>query len=389
MNNMETYDLIVVGGGIAGLYCAMELSKTKKVLLLEAGDRLGGRIHTHEHPHYEIGAGRLHARDTHLLALLHRFHLPILPLPTRIDHINATDGYVPHVDLYIKHMIRKTTRTLNEDLRQLSFEDHCLAILGKEDTKRLQEARGYAGDFQMNAYDTIRMLRREERGGFYVVREGLGQLIEQMRQATKATVQLNHTVKEIRFHDTLYEVDGYKAKQLIVALPAKAIQAIPFFHQPLFHSVSTIPLIRIYAKYPSPVWFEGLPHMTTPFVSGHMIPMRDGLIMIAYTEKIEAFVRKGRPLPKKELKKKIKEELKHMFPFLSIPEPEWLEAYLWDTGYHAWKPGVHSGQVQKEMNHLSPGLFFCGEAFSTRQGWVEGALETAVSLVQTLKTPPR
>jgi monoamine oxidase len=106
--------------------------------------------------------------------------------------------------------------------------------------------------------------------------------------------------------------------------------------------------------------------------------------MIAYTEKIEPFVHKGRPLPKKELKKKIKEELKHMFPFLSIPDPEWLEAYLWDTGYHAWKPGVHSGLVQKEINHLSPGLFFCGEAFSTRQGWVEGALETAVRVVHQL-----
>lgn len=387
MNNMETYDLIVVGGGIAGLYCAMELSKTKKVLLLEAGDRLGGRIHTHEHPQYEIGAGRLHAKDTHLLALLKHFHLTILPLPSRIDHINATDGYVPHVDLYIKEMVRKATRTLNEERRHLSFEDHCLSILGKEDTQRLQEARGYAGDFQMNAYDTIRMLRREERGGFYVVREGLGQLVERMRQATKATIRLNHIVKDICFQDNLYEVDGYKAKQLVVALPVQAIlslQSTPLFYPPLFQSVSTIPLIRIYAKYPSPVWFEGLPHMTTSFVSGHMIPIRDGLIMIAYTEKIEPFVHKGRPLPKKELKKKIKEELKHMFPFLSIPDPEWVEAYLWDTGYHAWKPGVHSGLVQKEINHLSPGLFFCGEAFSTRQGWVEGALETAVRVVHHL-----
>jgi monoamine oxidase len=112
-----------------------------------------------------------------------------------------------------------------------------------------------------------------------------------------------------------------------------------------------------------------------------MIPIRDGIIMIAYTEKVEAFLRNGRVLPKKEIEKKIKEELKKMFPFLSIPDPEWMEAYLWDSGYHAWKKGVNSYQVQKEINQI-PGLFFCGETYSDRQGWIEGALETAVKVVR-------
>ncbi len=386
MNNVPMYDFIVIGGGVSGLYCAMELSKTHHVLLLEASGRLGGRIYTHQNPSYEIGAGRLHASHKYLLSLLKRFHLHTLPLAKRMDHINQKDGYVPHVDVYIEEMIQKTTKTLTEEMRQLTFEEHCLSILGKEDTDRLQQARGYAGDFKMNAHDTIRMLRREKKGGFFVVREGLGTLIDRMIKETNASIQLNHTVKEISCDQGTYHVDGYHAKKLIVALPAQALQVIPFLKAPVFNTVTTIPLIRIYAKYPSPVWFEGFPHMTTSFVSGHMIPIRDGVIMIAYTEKVETFVRNGKPLPKKEIQKMIKEELKTLFPFLSIPAPEWIEAYLWDVGYHAWKKGSDSSQIQKEINHLSPGLFFCGEAYSDIQGWVEGALDTAHKVVLHAKS---
>ena len=236
MNNMnETYDFIIIGGGIAGLYCAMNLSNTHKVLLLEANDRLGGRIHTHQNPQYEIGAGRLHASHRHLLSLLKRFHLNTYPLARRMDHINQTDGYVPHVDRYTEEMIGRVTKTLNEELRHKTFEEHALSILGKEDTARLREVRGYCGDFQMNAYDAVMMFRREKKGKFMVVKEGLSELIRRMANTTKAKVQLHHTVKHISY-DGVYHVDRYKANKLIVALPAQAIQSIPFFHEPLFRT---------------------------------------------------------------------------------------------------------------------------------------------------------
>jgi hypothetical protein len=39
-------EIAIVGGGIAGLYCALHLAKTRKVTLFESLDRLGGRIET-------------------------------------------------------------------------------------------------------------------------------------------------------------------------------------------------------------------------------------------------------------------------------------------------------------------------------------------------------
>jgi monoamine oxidase len=48
-------------------------------------------------------------------------------------------------------------------------------------------------------------------------------------------------------------------------------------------------------------------------------------------------------------------------------------------GWHFWKIGADSKQVMQRMQRPLPEepLYICGEAWSTQQGWVEGALETA------------
>ena len=40
------YDLIIVGGGIAGLYTAYRLQNNFRILLIEKNGYIGGRIHT-------------------------------------------------------------------------------------------------------------------------------------------------------------------------------------------------------------------------------------------------------------------------------------------------------------------------------------------------------
>ena len=61
------------------------------------------------------------------------------------------------------------------------------------------------------------------------------------------------------------------------------------------------------------------------------------------------------------------------------------------SGWHTWKQGVKSWEVMPAVRTPLPGtaLHIVGEAWSTDQGWVEGALQTVEALlVEDLKLAP-
>src|SRR5436853_4098363 len=63
-------DIVVVGGGIAGLYAAELLAKSgARVCLLEARDRLGGRLYTLREPGWPVvEIGRASCRERGYMA---------------------------------------------------------------------------------------------------------------------------------------------------------------------------------------------------------------------------------------------------------------------------------------------------------------------------------
>jgi monoamine oxidase len=76
-------DVLVIGGGIAGLAAARQLTSAGlHITLLEARDRLGGRIFTQYTPEYpvELGAEFVHGRPEEILGLAAEAAVPIVPV---------------------------------------------------------------------------------------------------------------------------------------------------------------------------------------------------------------------------------------------------------------------------------------------------------------------
>jgi monoamine oxidase len=76
-------DVLIVGGGAAGLAAAGQLTRAGlRITLLEARDRLGGRIFTQHHAGYpvELGAEFVHGRPKEIFGLAAAAAVPIVPV---------------------------------------------------------------------------------------------------------------------------------------------------------------------------------------------------------------------------------------------------------------------------------------------------------------------
>ena len=72
---------------------------------------------------------------------------------------------------------------------------------------------------------------------------------------------------------------------------------------------------------------------------------------------------------------------------VSIPTPYWAAFIDWSldrtvASYHFWRPGYRSWEVIPRVGNPMPGLYVTGEAFSTNQAWVEGALDNTEETLQ-------
>src|SRR5262252_3480383 len=94
---MTRADVVVIGGGAAGLAAARRLSQAgRKVIVLEARDRWGGRVHTVRPAAWpipvELGAEFIHGEAAETMTALQAAGLATERLPDR--HVWRHDGRV-------------------------------------------------------------------------------------------------------------------------------------------------------------------------------------------------------------------------------------------------------------------------------------------------------
>ena len=122
------YDIAVIGGGIAGLYCAYKLSKYKKVILFDERNYIGGRIYTHP-MQYEVGAARFNNNHKLLLELIDEFGLTSIPISKEMDYIKCSKkqnqklvNAHSELDKMLSYVLTNTKN--KSELRNITFYEH-------------------------------------------------------------------------------------------------------------------------------------------------------------------------------------------------------------------------------------------------------------------------
>ena len=149
--------------------------------------------------------------------------------------------------------------------------------------------------------------------------------------------------------------------------------------------------MRIYAVYPKnrdgKIWFDDIQSTITETHMRQVIPMdkEKGLIMACYCDDKHADVWLNYTLAgfAKDI---LNRNLKKLFPDKNIPEPIYFKTHYWEAGTHYWLPNNDSRILyEKILKPFDYPLYICGESYSKKQGWMEGALQTAIDIIKQIK----
>jgi monoamine oxidase len=388
---------IIVGGGIAGLWLADKLSAAgDQVTVLEKYNNLGGRIVTSK-AGYEIGAGRVHKTHTMVRALIRRFGLhenPIgsesywLPLGQTEPELNTFEDQWAAV---CAELARLPPRTLATH----TLSDLAARILGPASATELMNRFPYRAEAEKQRADVgLRTFATEmgTRTGYFVVREGLSAIVRGLEDACRKRgvgFQLQTEVTDVsREANGKYTVETkckqkWTADRVILALHASALKKIPLVRDhPTIQHVGMAPLTRIYAQYTGGLdWIQK--RVVTDSPIRYIIPINPatGLVMISYVDDRDTRFWLGLKGP--ALQRRMRAELRRLFPDQNIPEANWIRPYEWHDGCSYWRPGHYDVEkASKAIMEPHPGLFVTGESFSPyKQAWIEGALEHAAKVL--------
>lgn len=238
-------EIIVIGAGAAGLMAARELSKAgKKVTLLEARDRIGGRIYSLPEEEFgypaQGGAEFVHGEARITKNLIKEANLTFVPDEGEVW--STRDGELSLQKPFIENNTFLKDK-LNELKEDISIADFLQNYFSGEEHVNFRNAvikmvEGYdAADTKLMSTLTLRedwLLKEEWRDG--KIKEGYGALLDFLKnecQKYNVEIKLNTSVTSISLVDDLVRVsskigDTYLAGKSIVTVPLPILKDIHF-----------------------------------------------------------------------------------------------------------------------------------------------------------------
>ncbi|MCX7358039.1 MAG: NAD(P)/FAD-dependent oxidoreductase [Alphaproteobacteria bacterium] len=270
-------------------------------------------------------------------------------------------------------------------------------------------------------------------------------LLERAAQEGRVTQQLEHTLREIRVgerdrFELRFEVGEGEHKKIdtvdkvILALPRRALQLVDYQaelfddlddFQKNLNSVLSWPACKVFMTFNEPWWDKSLIERADDVLvvrqSNTDLPMRQcyyygrpkahgpSMLLAAFTDDVAASFWSALAIDAKKHHNSVmapddqwvtqcseamvaaaRRQLTAMHGF-EVPDPSGAFYVDWGRdpyggGWHDWAPNCQSWQIIPKIRHPNPAraLFICGEAYSQRHGWVEGAINSAEGVLRRL-----
>jgi monoamine oxidase len=377
-------DICIIGAGISGLYLGIDLVKKGHIVtIIERTNRLGGRVDTRHFMGYnfESGAGRFSNNHKLLLELIERYPLKG---PIKIGG-NKTEL----IEYY--RAIQDDLRNNKSDLSTISTMDYLIGLFGKTGAERFRLIYGYDGDLLLSSAlcGTNILMDDYKSTQYYVLADGLDKLIRYMASeftSNGGKILLRKKVVAIDRGAGYYVITGptldIKCHKLVLAIPPSSIEKLsPNSSLGVFDFlkyVKPVPLLRTYFLYNKPQHsLKGLQKMVSNLDIRFIIPVNQQIIMISYSDYKLAL--KWKELYEKSIirfTEKILEEFT-MATGQVLKKPDSISFEYWGEGVHVWTPGFNYLENYGKIIEPLEGLYLSNEAYSKRQGWLEGSLEMA------------
>lgn len=399
------YDLIIVGGGVSGLYARWKLSiqrSTARILLLEKKPQLGGRIKQRKlgKTVVQLGAGVIRTnKDTTLLKVVSELGLRV------------TQGTSKGRHDFNPSKFNDITKKLS-DLRHTqgkTFEHWLIETLGQRDADEFIRSMGYTDMLEADAAHTISYYGLDDNDftkehSYSYILGGWMALIDRLLESGRGdTLTSTEVLRISKASDGMIQVSTLQqtfwCRKLLICTTAMFFRNTEFAgnrhpqlaldHIPKLISsfVGSVPFVRVYVK------LDGSLPMSTPDVlivddpCRKLIPIdtKEGVLMLVYADSQDAIYWKHILDSKSEAA--VKQELTSHLRKHGIRNRE-VQSYIgtfWTDGIHYFRPVLsHSLEWLDSIRNPAPNLYIGGEIVALRQGWVNGAIECIDELLRKL-----
>jgi hypothetical protein len=401
------FDIIIVGGGISGLYAKykiMKMSPKTNVLLLECNSKehLGGRASNVNFYGVTVvtgaGIGRKN-KDKLLAQLLRDMDFPINEFTSGHSYPKTmVENYCDVKSVFIMLKKEYILQSTNGKVINKTFKEFALPFLGSELYNKFITCAGYTDYEKEDIYDTLYNYGFEDNYGSY---KGFfvpwKLLIEKLVKTTGSQNIITDTyVKKIKPTETGYTIYAeslnknttYLCKKVIVATTIDSVMKIlPKETHVLYKHIHGQPFVRIYGKF-SKKSTEILDTVVTdsfivPGPLQKIFPMNKdkGVYMIAYSDNNHALALK----PYIENTQKNREHFCMLIENaigLKAGSLELLGIFssYWNIGTHycdaLHAPFHNRKEFIDRAQHPYSDMLVIGEMISLNQGWTNGALDS-------------